>query len=152
MPVDILQDHRQRNRAARPPSPSRLSMMVPTPVSSNPSDSGNASVNNSATSTSTSNKRKARNSVRVPTETNAKVQQLRYYQDTHWVGVLERAKAHYRVFLAVKDAFRNPGDGLESANECIREAMVEHKIEVEPGTFTNCSPLYCHGADVLFRL
>jgi hypothetical protein len=95
----------------------------------------------SATSTATSStdslsvkSRHKRNTIRVPTESNAKPKHLRFYaNNARWKELIEDAKRLYHIFIATVNAF---DDGYKEAFDCLREAeqtFVNKGIPLEEG-------------------
>src|ERR1700730_2329880 len=74
--------------------------------------------------------RNKRNSVRVPTPSNAKPVHLRYYENTtRWKELIELAKRLFHIHLVTIDAFPGTVKGLKEAKECLHEAKQSFEEE-----------------------
>jgi hypothetical protein len=130
----VLATHWARNQPPNVPQ-----FVDPTPSegpSEGPSSTALSLISVDPLSVKTRNKR---NSIRVPTESNAKPDQLRYYASyTRWTELIENAKHLYHLHMSTVDAFPSTDNGYKEASEClhdIRRIFEQKQITLEDGMF-----------------
>lgn len=148
--INVLQEHRKRNKGPRPPNPARLqkSATVHSQLQEPASSANTAAKNKSNVNISDGDddneddddksqplkKRAKRHSKTTRSETGVPTQ-LQFYP-SQWSDVLENAKQRYRLYLATVNAFPHRKKDRQQATFSLMEAIAAHENEggmVEPG-------------------
>lgn len=125
-PIDILSNHRARNRANRPPDEDRLrvaaaaQIQATSPASDDETSSEVDSESGSESGVHSQMRHRAKRNSKTTGE--AKPTTLRYYDGT-WRAALETSKLSFLRFILLRNAFPTREEHLDDAHEVLAETV-----------------------------
>jgi hypothetical protein len=134
-PVDVLANHRLKNRANRPPDEDHLRAAAE--LQTRRTSAEPAASNDDETSDETDNGKHCRSKRNSKSTGIVKPTTMRYYEGT-WRAALETCKRAFQQFVVLRNAFPTREEHLDDAHEILKETISSFQSQgrvFDSGTF-----------------
>ena len=127
-PVDLLEEHRNKNRAPRPPNPKTFHRQPVAPGSDLEPNNNADTNNNNDTEEDNDDDDEGPEGLTNGRRTSNEAETLKFYPPG-WRVVITRAKQYWRLHVATENPFPNCAEHLADAAALLTRAIKEYREE-----------------------